>query len=257
MTDVSQPKTEPDEPANRVPDASDSSLLRLPLDDGTGEVEASAPVLGSGQELAVEQLAAVRSLLGDERRSTEYDILINAALEVLRNGAQSEDELVTRIGKVWPGTGLNATRIANAMSAAQKAGLVVPTSTKGGRQWALTQSGTDDVEGSRSWAQEQLGTTVRDLQARLRDAGRDVDLVEAGRWTTILQRALMAGVRGSFAAYNGDVEQTGLLVLPKDFDEHAMKQVVMSSLREDANAKLLFTVLVDAITQSRRSAMNS
>ena len=247
MTEAPQPQSHAEEPANRASDPSGEAPLRLPLGDGTEDAEACGPVLGSGQELAVEQLAAVRSLLGDERRSTEYDILINAALEVLRNGAQSEEELVTRIGKVWPGTGLSAARIANAMSAAQKAGLVVQASTKSGRQWALTQSGTDDVEGSRSWAQEQLGATVRDLQARLRDAGRDVDLVEAARWTTILQRALMAGVRGSFAAYNGEVDQAGLLVLPKGFDELAMKQVVMSSLHEDADAKLLFALLVDAI----------
>ena len=46
------------------------------------------------KEVTVEQLAAVRALLGDERRSTEFDILINTALEALRDGALTEQELV-------------------------------------------------------------------------------------------------------------------------------------------------------------------
>ena len=136
------------------------------------------------KEVSVEQLAAVRALLGDERRSTEFDILINTALEALRDGAMPERELVPSVEKVWPGTGINSARVANAMGAARQAGYVAPTLVRGESGWALTKEGAADVAGSRQWAQDTFETTARDVQEHLEAAGRDLDTNQAWLWTT-------------------------------------------------------------------------
>ena len=200
------------------------------------------------KEVTVEQLAAVRGLLGDERRSTEFDILINTALEGLRNGALTERELVPGVQEVWPGTGINAARVATAMGAAKQAGYAAPTPVRGEPGWALTKEGAADVAVSRAWAQNAFETTVGDVQEHLEAAGRDVGNDGARLWTTILQRVLMTGVCSSFAAYNGEVfPQDGLMLLPKRYDDRAMRKLIMELVPNAADAELMDGLMVDAI----------
>lgn len=215
----------------------------------TDEAPASAePRNGTADVRAVtlEQLAAVHALLGTDRRAREYDILFSTALESLRNGPQDEAALVVAAQHVWPGAGVDAARMNQALQAAAAAGYIGHVGTRAG-PWTLTQRGREEVAATRDWANDTLWRTAEDVHARLEAASRPTTLEQAQLWVGILVRAILAGVRGSVAAYIGDVEVRGERALaPRVFNRDEMMAVIGAAVTNPEDAELLSALALEA-----------
>jgi hypothetical protein len=137
--------------------------------------------LGDVRAVTLEQLAAVHALLGTERRAREYDILFSTALESLRDGPQTEAALLAAAQRVWPGAGVDAARINQALQAAAAAGYIAHVGSRTG-PWTLTQRGHEEVAATRDWASDTLRRTAEDIRARLEAASRPTTIEEAQLW---------------------------------------------------------------------------
>lgn len=202
--------------------------------------------LGQVREVTIEQLAAVHALLGTDRRSREYDILFSTALESLRDGPQTEADLVAAAQRVWPGAGVDEARMNQALQAAQSAGYISRLGSRSG-PWTLTKRGHEEVATYRDWASDTLRRTADDIRSRLATASRPTSPEQAKLWVDILVKAILAGVRGSVAAYIGEVEVRGNTALaPRTFSRDDMIAVIKSSAAQPEDAELLNALALEA-----------
>jgi hypothetical protein len=202
----------------------------------------------SGREATLEQLAAVGAVLNHERLATEHDIVIQAALEPLRDGPKSESWLVAHLDGIWPGTAINSARLAAAMGVARQADLAYRSSRNGQVEWALTPKAAAEVGRMRDWARDILEATARQVREQLAAAGRDVTESEALLWTGRLKHALLVAVRGSFAAYNGDVIHNGdSLLAVRHYDLPALRKTVLETAGNESDAELLLSLAMNAV----------
>ena len=202
--------------------------------------------LADVRAITLEQLAAVHALLGTERRAREYDLLFSTALESLRDGPQTEAALVAAAQRVWPGAGIDAARMNQALQAAASAGYIGHLGTRTG-PWTLTQRGHEEVAATRDWASDTLRRTAEDVRARLEAASRPTTTEEAQLWVGVLVRAILAGVRGSVAAYIGDVEVRGDRALaPRAFNRDDMIAVIGGAASQPEDAELLSALALEA-----------
>ncbi len=230
--------------------------------DEAGPLESQIEILGlegcdcednsveteSCREATLEQLAAVGAVLSHDRRATEHDIVIQAALEPLREGPKSESWLVSYLQGVWPGAGVNSARLAAAMGVARQAELVVRGSHNGQVEWSLTPKAAAEVSHMRDWANDILESTARQVREQLAAAGRDVTPSEALLWTGRLKHALLVAVRGSFAAYNGEVTGNGdTLLAARHYDLQSMRKSVLETAGGASDAELLLSLAMSAI----------
>jgi hypothetical protein len=202
--------------------------------------------LADVHEVTLEQLAAVHALLGTERRAREYDILFSTALESLRDGPQTEAALVAAAQRVWPGAGVDEARMNQALQAARAAGYIAHLGSASG-PWTLTKRGTEEVATYRDWASDTLRRTAEDIRSRLESASRPTSPEQAELWVTILVKAILAGVRGSVAAYIGEVEVRGDTALaPRTFNRDDMIIVINSTATKREDAELLSALALEA-----------
>jgi hypothetical protein len=217
-------------------------MTRTPQDE-----QGSVPNgLAGVHEVTLEQLAAVHALLGTDRRAREYDILFSTALESLRDGPQTEASLVEAAQRVWPGAGVDEARMNQALQAAASAGYIAHVGSRTG-PWTLTKQGQEEVATYRDWASDTLQRTAEDLRSRLETAGRPVTPEQAKLWVAILVRAILAGVRGSVAAYIGEVEVRGDTALaPRTFSRDDMVAVIQANADKDEDAEFLSALALEA-----------
>src|SRR5664280_1492169 len=86
----------------------------------------------SGDEMAqmgleraeVQRRLATVQLLLSTRAATAHDILIATAVESLRSGPKSDDELFRFANTVWPGAGITELQMGLALQSAHAAGLI-------------------------------------------------------------------------------------------------------------------------------------
>ena len=202
----------------------------------------------SCREATLEQLAAVGAVLNHERLATEHDIVIQAALEPLRDGPKAEDWLVAHLEGIWPGAGINSARLAAALGVARQADLAIRSSRNGQVEWALTPKASAEVGRMRDWARDILEATARQVREQLASAGRDITESEALLWTGRLKHALLVGVRGSFAAYNGDVIHNGdSLLAARHYDLAALRKTVLETAGNESDAELLLSLAMNAV----------
>lgn len=175
--------------------ATDDLGLVVPLPSDT-----TAEILDE-QTRALQQLAAARSLLRVEAQADRHDILITTAFEALPDGPKSEAELVVFCEGVWPGAGIDSSRVHVAMQVAQHASYVTQARIDGALKWALTEATLRQVVSAKDWAKEIVEGTAHQVRNELADAGRNVTAEEARLWTTNLQHGLMAAARGLAAPY--------------------------------------------------------
>jgi hypothetical protein len=233
--------------ANRVdPGEQDGTVpVRGPQVDGPS-VTSQAEGLADVRAITLEQLAAVHTLLGTDRRAREYDILFSTALESLRDAPQTEAALVADAQRVWPGAGIDAARMNQALQAAAAAGYIGHVGMRTG-PWTLTPRGREEVAATRDWASDTLRRTADDVRARLEAASRPTTIEQAQLWVGILVRAILAGVRGSVAAYIGDVEIRGERALaPRAFNRDDMIAVIGAAVAKPEDAELLSALALEA-----------
>jgi hypothetical protein len=224
-------------------DVATPAVLNVPDLSAASETTGS---ISAYQELTIDQLASVHSLLSPDHAATLHDILITAALEALRSGPLSEVELVAHAVRMWPGTGVNSVRINAAMRVAANARYVVVVQDDGQTKWGLSRLGTAEVQSSRDWARDILEGTARQVQEQLRVAGRVVSLEEARLWTTIVRHALMTGIAGSFAPYTGDVQPNGEILTVRRWNQEAIRDVIDRATDSQVDAELILGLAINA-----------
>jgi hypothetical protein len=208
--------------------------------------------IDEGQRRSLQQLAAVRSLLSVEAQADRHDILITTAFEALAEGPKSEPDLVVFCEGVWPGAGIDASRVDAAMRVAQHASYVTQVSITGELKWALTEATQREVLTSKNWAKEIFESTAAQVRGELADAGRNVSAEEARLWAMNLQRGLMAAARGLAAPYEGDVVARGAAGLAaRRWDEKALRRVLMESAATEDDASLLIALSLDALDSNK------
>ncbi len=213
--------------------------------DGHG-VAAQPNALAEVRAVTLEQLAAVHALLGTQRRAREYDILFSTALESLRDGPQPETAMLAAAQRVWPGAGVDAARMNQALQAAASAGYIGHVGPRAG-PWTLTQRGHEEVASTQDWASDTLRRTAEEVRTRLEAASRPTTIEQAHLWVGIMVRAIHAGIRGSVAAYIGDVEVRGDAALaPRAFNRDDMIAVIGGSVTNPEDAELLSALALEA-----------
>src|ERR1035437_3629277 len=247
MTDTRGSLTEQTATAVDIPPmpADEIGVAAFPQETGAGAVATPSAEIESYKQITLEQLTAFKWMFSVERQATEYDIVITAALEALREGPGQESDLVTFAERIWPGAGINTVRMHSALCAARTPGYVEQV---GHGRWALTATGRADISGSKDWAQEIFSTTAHQVQEQLEAAGRKTSPEEAQTWTTILQRALMAAIRGSFTPYHGDVvSNTPGVLTARRYNLERLDETITEAISDPDDVALLKTLAQKAI----------
>jgi hypothetical protein len=211
-----------------------------------GEPEGTPPA--PSPQLPTQQLAAVRAVFGTDRLATECDILITTLLEALKNGDRSTDSVVDSVDRVWPGAGVNSTRVARALRIAEAAGYAREVN---GSEWSLTSLGRAELTESRDWASDTLERTKTQLMARAAEGFRAISEEEATLWLGVLTTALFEGIRSSYTPFDGKVEllADGTLV-PRTYDVERMFLEVASRTPRDEVQDFLNAAILAAIDPS-------
>jgi len=197
------------------------------------------------------QLIAVRSLLSPERRAKECDILLSTAFEALLTGDKSTEELLGYVIEVWPGAGIDQSRLETALQGALAAGYISPTQRFEGVAWELTPMAKTDMEGSKDWAAETLRRAELQLQERAQQALRPINDTEAHLWLGIVCNALFAGIKAAHAVHQGSVELLrDRSLLPRSYDSVTMFGVIEKSVARPEVRDFLRAMVVSALDSS-------
>lgn len=178
----------------------------------------------ASQRITVERLLAVQRALGPERLQTEVDILLESIVVALRNGPLPDRELVDHVRELWPGTRLSEDRVHRAATAGVKAKILAPQESLDGEP-GFQLLADADPQGEASRRTQSILKRTRDAVAEnfAEELDRSLFEDETEQLAAILIEALSAGVRESFAAYEGAVRPlSSTTLLPERYDEDAI-----------------------------------
>jgi hypothetical protein len=203
--------------------------------------------LADTNSATIEQLSAVRVVLGNARLTTEYDILISTAIEILRSGPKTQDQIATHIAQTWPEAPANLSQIRSALAAAETADYVVRT-TDG---WALSMQGLAEAAEARRWAEGVYERAFEELRSRAAAWLRPVEISEAQLWLGILVKALFDGIKWAYSALKGEVDLVrDTAIVPRRVDKDRLFMAIRSMAKRDEVAEFLEACALDAIDPS-------
>lgn len=203
---------------------------------------------------AARQLSAVRVLLERERRETEIDILLVTALEILRDGPKSTEQILEAHRNSWVGVEVPRERLVAALQAGESAGYVARTASllgDGDDQWTTTGNGSADLERAGTWADDTVASFAHEVRRRASRVLGDITQEDAEALVDIIWAALCVGIKNGMTVFSGGVETAqGLTLTPSEFDSDAAQEYVYDHCGNRERADLLWALVEDALDQS-------
>lgn len=201
------------------------------------------------------QLSAVRALLERERRETEIDILLVTALEILREGPKTTEQILKAHRESWVGVEVARERLVAALRAGEAAGYVIRTPSlldDGEDEWTTTGSGWTELERAGIWADGTVAAFRDEVRQRASEVlVEEEERVDADAMADLIWEALCVGIKSGMAVFSGRVEAThDAMLVPSEFDGDAAKAYVYERCTNQERADLVWALVEDAIDQS-------
>ncbi|WP_104081353.1 hypothetical protein [Cryobacterium sp. Y11] len=211
----------------------------------------SITTLDEHESTGRDMLSAAHVLLSSERIANEQELLVSTCVEVLSSGPAPLSAIHSGVNLIWPGAHLSIEKIENALSYAQRGGVITTQQASTGTGWALTQAGMVEIQATQSWYSDALGRLAAQIQERATQDFGGVTGEQADLWAAILLRIFSDAIITSPDAYGGAINRAASgNVRPVSLDGSQMREAINRLDSPEGTREFLGACLLAAVDES-------